>query len=121
MAPRPDLVAWLGVAAGGALGSLARAGLQGWLARPWGTLAANVGGCLAMGLLLGLELGTRTKAFLAVGVLGGFTTLSGIGMDTWLAWQAGERSSLALYLAWTLLGSALALLAGLGLARAWLA
>ncbi|MFM8978922.1 MAG: CrcB family protein [Planctomycetia bacterium] len=121
MTARPDLVAWLGVAAGGALGSLARAALQGVLSRPWGTLAANLGGSLAMGLLLGLDLGTRAKAFLAVGVLGGFTTLSGIGMDAWLAWQDGERSTLALYLAWTLLGSALALLAGLFAARAWLA
>lgn len=117
MAARPDLLAWLGVAAGGALGTLARAGLQGLLARPWGTLAANVGGCLAMGLLLGMDLGTRTKAFLAVGVLGGFTTLSGVGMDVWLAWQAGERATLVAYLLASLVGGALALAGGLWLAR----
>lgn len=120
MGARPDLLAWLGVAAGGAVGSLARAGLQGLLVRPWGTLAANVGGCLAMGLLLGMDLGPRARAFLAVGVLGGFTTLSGLGMDAWLAWQDGERGTLAAYLAASLVGSALALVAGLSLARACL-
>lgn len=118
MSDRLDLVACLAVAAGGALGSLARAGLQGLLARPWGTLAANLGGCLAMGLLLGTGLSVRAKAFLAVGVLGGFTTLSGVGMDAWLAWQAGERGTLAAYLAATLAGGGLALAAGLWLSRA---
>ncbi|WP_044561683.1 CrcB family protein, partial [Azospirillum sp. B4] len=73
------------VAAGGALGSVLRYLSQVWLGRllgtdfPWGTLFVNIVGSLLMGVLV--EAGGRVwqvspemRAFLAVGVLGGFTT-----------------------------------------------
>ncbi|MBX9747859.1 MAG: fluoride efflux transporter CrcB [Hyphomonadaceae bacterium] len=82
--------AWLWVALGGALGSVARYGVglaaARWLgtALPWGTLAVNVIGGLAMGVLF-----ARTgpdqehlRLLLGVGFLGGFTTFSAFSMET---------------------------------------
>jgi fluoride exporter len=72
--------------AGGALGSLARYVLLDVLGTavnggfPWGTAAANVSGSLLIGVVLGLiergAFGVNTRLFLAVGVLGGYTTFS---------------------------------------------
>src|SRR4051794_14883819 len=74
------------IAAGGALGSLARWGLNEALPQeggrfPWATFAENVGGCLVLGVLMVFLLDvwrpTRYgRPFLAIGVLGGFTTFS---------------------------------------------
>ena len=54
---------------------------------PYGTLAVNVIGCLLIGVLAGLAatrniIGVDTRAFLVVGVLGGFTTYSAFGLET---------------------------------------
>jgi len=84
--------AWA-VAIGGALGSLARwllaARVQAWLGRdfPWATLAVNVAGSFAMGLLAALlvermALGPIGRAGLLVGFLGAFTTFSTFAFDT---------------------------------------
>ena len=48
---------------------------------PWGTLAVNVAGCLAIGLLYGLFergqlMNDGLRLFLTVGFCGGFTTFS---------------------------------------------
>lgn len=48
---------------------------------PWGTLAVNVAGCLAIGLLYGLFergqlMNDDLRLFLTVGFCGGFTTFS---------------------------------------------
>jgi len=85
----------LWVALGGALGSVARYALSGiavrWLgaAFPYGTLFVNVMGSFAIGLLAALvaadgrpQLGADARAFLLVGVLGGFTTFSSFSLET---------------------------------------
>ena len=85
----------LWVALGGALGSVARYALSGiavrWLgaAFPYGTLFVNVTGSFAIGLLAALvaadgrpSLGADARAFLLVGVLGGFTTFSSFSLET---------------------------------------
>jgi len=85
----------LWVALGGALGSVARYALSGiavrWLgaAFPYGTLFVNVTGSFAIGLLAALvaadgrpQLGADARAFLLVGVLGGFTTFSSFSLET---------------------------------------
>ena len=77
----------LAVAAGGALGAAARYGVtRAWPTPqhgfPWATLAMNVVGCLAIGLLLGVERGPLLRAFLGTGVLGGFTTFSTYAVET---------------------------------------
>jgi CrcB protein len=78
------------VAMGGALGAVARYGVglgaARWLglAFPWGTLAVNVIGGLAMGLLAA-KVGPEQEALrlaLGVGVLGGFTTFSAFSLET---------------------------------------
>jgi CrcB protein len=82
----------LAVAAGGALGAVARH-LTGLAALrlfgphfPWGTLTVNVLGSFLMGILVGVlalrgEASPLLRAFLAVGVLGGFTTFSSFSLD----------------------------------------
>ena len=91
----------LAVALGGAIGSSARYLLAGWIQRaigadyPWGILAVNVAGCAVMGALteamaLKWSLGPEMRAFLTVGILGGFTTFSSFALDT--ATLAGRGS-----------------------------
>jgi fluoride exporter len=82
------------VALGGALGSVARYGVSlgaaRWLgiAFPWGTLFVNVAGSFAIGVLGGLimtderALGVEARAFVMVGILGGFTTFSSFSLET---------------------------------------
>ena len=86
---------WLAIAVGGALGSVARHGVNvlvhgRWpMARfPFATLIVNVAGCLIIGLLAGLLMSERLalrfywRECLFVGILGGFTTFSTFGLDT---------------------------------------
>jgi fluoride exporter len=83
------------VALGGALGSVARyassTAFARWLGAgfPYGTLFVNVAGSFAIGLLAALVagdgrplLGTDARAFVLVGVLGGFTTFSSFSLET---------------------------------------
>lgn len=81
------------LAAAGAAGTLARYGLSGWVQRlvretfPWGTLAVNLAGCLAIGVVMGLVrerqlLSPEARTVLVVGFLGGFTTFSAFGYET---------------------------------------
>lgn len=95
---------WISVALGGAVGSLARhvvnAGCAHLLARPvpYATAAVNLIGSLAIGVLAGLIASGRlsmtpsTRAFVFVGVLGGFTTFSSFVLDTLTLAQSGDRS-----------------------------
>ncbi len=84
---------WLSVAFGGAAGASARYGMAAMMMRlmgpnfPWGTLAVNVVGSLAMGLLIeGLALrfsvSPEIRVMLVTGFLGGFTTFSAFSLDT---------------------------------------
>ena len=89
------------VGLGGALGSMARYAiavlmLQGASTRfPFGTLAVNVVGCFAAGLLAGLSerhgwFTTDTRLLVFVGLLGGFTTFSAFGLDALALMRRGE-------------------------------
>jgi len=78
------------VAFGGAVGSVARYGVSvaaaRWLglAFPWGTLAVNVLGGLAMGALFA-RIGPQDenlRLLFGVGLLGGFTTFSAFSLET---------------------------------------
>ena len=122
----------LAVAAGGALGSVARylvmsqAGLWLGLAFPWGTLAVNVVGSFVMGALvetfaLVWSAGAETRAFLTVGVLGGFTTFSAFSLDVVTLIERGEAALVAGYVAASVVVSVVALIAGLRLFRLVLA
>lgn len=76
------------VAAGGAAGSVLRY-LVSVLALealgagfPWGTLAVNVIGSLAIGVLGGLGVQSELRLLLVTGLLGGFTTFSAFSLET---------------------------------------
>jgi CrcB protein len=88
-------MAYLWVAFGGALGSVARyacsSAMTRWIGAgfPWWTLFVNVTGSFAIGLLAALVasdgrplLGPDARAFLVVGVLGGYTTFSSFSLET---------------------------------------
>lgn len=89
---------------------------------PWGTLAVNVTGGLAMGLLaavlLRLALGEPWRLFLGVGVLGGYTTFSSFSLDTIAMVERGEWLAALGYVLVSVIGSILALAAGLAIGRA---
>jgi len=120
---------WLAIAAGGALGSVARHGVNvlvhgRWplLRFPLATLIVNVLGCLVIGVLAGLVMSDRItlrfywREFLFVGILGGFTTFSTFGLDT-LTLARAHSSSAAVWnvvaqVALSLLAVRLGMLAG---------
>ena len=90
------LYSYLFVAFGGAIGAMARFGLNVFLQRdvefPWGTLTANLLGCLAMGVIAQLISSTawfndagiipdQYRLLFAVGFCGSFTTLSSLVLE----------------------------------------
>ena len=106
-------MAWFWVACGGALGSVARYALSGWVQNatgslfPFGTLAVNIAGSLIIGFVLGLGAGRfllapEWRLFLATGFCGGFTTFSTFSYETlaliedqqW--WSAGGNMLLSM-------------------------
>ena len=113
---------------GGALGAGARhlAGMAQlrWLGPgfPVATLFVNLLGSLLMGLLAGwlvLRGGSeQMRLFLAVGILGGFTTFSAFSLELGLMLQRGELASAAAYVLASVLGGLLLLFLGLWLMRA---
>lgn len=79
----------LGVAGGGAVGAVLRYALSGWILRkfPMGTLAANVAGCLLIGVILGSVqerewLSPLWRHFLVAGLCGSLTTFSTFGYQS---------------------------------------
>ena len=112
------------VCLGGAFGSGARYLLAAWIGTaagpgfPWGTWAVNVIGCFAIELvvLAGAHERLSSVAVLALttGVLGGFTTYSAFDNQMLALFRAGGLGGFA-YLAATVVGCALAGIAGLAL------
>src|SRR5579884_2424595 len=89
------MMAYLWVAIGGALGSMARFWLGGVIAArmgetfPWGTLIVNITGSFLIGLFFAItEPGSRwlappnAKVFLMTGICGGYTTFSSFSLQT---------------------------------------
>lgn len=114
------------VAAGGALGAVARYGVGrllpagGW---PWPTLTANVVGGMLMGLLAGWlafragAQGESIRLFAAVGLLGGFTTFSAFSLETALMIEKRQFALASGYVAASVVLSIAALFLGLMIAR----
>lgn len=95
----------------------------GW---PWGTLTVNLAGGFLMGLLVGGLARSGQGAWgvgdlrllLGVGALGGFTTFSAFSIEVVLMLERGEAWPAAAYIAASVIGSIVAVLAGLSLVRA---
>lgn len=118
------------VAAGGAIGSMARYGLGLATARlapnavwPWGTCAVNLLGGLCMGLLVGwltFRGGAQQESirlFAAVGVLGGFTTFSAFSLETALMIERRQFAMAGGYVVVSVVLAVAALFIGLMIAR----
>lgn len=98
---------YLLVALGGALGSVLRYGLGAWVQGFWGpsfpysTLLVNLLGSFLIGLVLRFSLegilSGEGRLFLAVGVLGGFTTFSTFNYELLALVQGGEWAKALLY------------------------
>jgi CrcB protein len=90
------------VAVGGAFGSAVRFQLSSWILHhtiswrfPAGTFTVNLLGCLIAGSLGGLitkhsALNPDLRLLLITGVLGGFTTFSAFGLETFYLLKRGE-------------------------------
>ncbi len=86
---------WLLVGSGGFLGSIARYYMGGMVLHrtgatrfPWSTLSVNILGCVMIGLLAAIAERTHlitpsVRLLLFTGVLGGFTTFSAFGFETY--------------------------------------
>lgn len=89
---------------------------------PWGTLFVNLTGGLLIGLLVGwfarAGASEATRLFLAVGVLGGFTTFSAFSLEMFAMIERGEVGIAAAYAATSVFGSVALLFVGLWLMRA---
>ena len=89
---------------GGFVGSILRYSVSGFVQNlsrsidfPYGTLAVNLIGCLAIGLLSQLAesrgyFTAETRTLVFIGVLGGFTTFSAFSNETMNLWREGENA-----------------------------
>lgn len=125
------LLIFIGGGTGACLRYLASVGIRSWINGrdpapaeestlvliPLATLGVNIVGCLLIGVLMPMLTGAKeeTKFLLIVGVLGGFTTFSAFGIETYtlisqqrLGWAAGYvLASVLLGLGAVAIGSAL--------------
>lgn len=124
---RRRLAGYMAVSAGGVIGSLARYAAELALPTPpghlpWATFVVNVSGCLLIGVLMVLLLdvwrpGRYARPFLAVGVLGGYTTFSTYALETRDLLSAGRPALAAGYFAGSLAAGLTAVWIGLALTR----
>ena len=107
---------------GSGLGGVCRYALSGWVQRlgtwsfPVGTLAVNLMGCLLIGFLTASLSGRilireEYRVALIVGILGGFTTFSAFGMETFALLNDGQFARAAMNVAASV---------GAGLATVWI-
>jgi CrcB protein len=115
------------IAAGGAIGSLARWGLTLLVphpagAFPWATFIANTSGCLLLGVLMVFVLevlppSRYLRPFLGVGVLGGYTTFSTYMLDARTLLVAGRVGLAGQYVLGSLAAGLVAVWVGAATAR----
>jgi CrcB protein len=116
---------WL--AAGGAIGTIGRYLVSGWVVArtgpsPWGTFAVNVIGAVIIGFFLTLAEGRflippHVRVFIAVGILGGFTTFSTLSYETLQLARGGSLAGALLNGAGSLAAGLIAVYIGIVLAR----
>lgn len=91
---------WLLVACGGAIGAVSRYGLGQLIGQPqhlfpWATWWINIVGCVLAGMFFALSqrfpiLQQEVRLLLMVGILGGFTTFSSFGLETFTLLKQGQ-------------------------------
>jgi CrcB protein len=117
------------IALGGLVGTMARYGLQGWIQErlapsvlPIGTLAVNILGSLLLGFLVRFGTGTvvmapEVRAGLTIGFCGAFTTMSTFAYESRALFGGGAVGQALVYMLSTVVGSVLAIMAGMALAN----
>ncbi len=115
---------YLWVALGGAIGAAGRFFVTSLVTRtvghgfPWGTISVNVVGSFAMGAIISfmalkMNVSNEIRAFMTIGVLGGFTTFSAFSLDFAILVERKEILSAFGYAAGSVGLSILAVFAGL--------
>jgi CrcB protein len=100
------LTQYLVIGLGGALGSMLRFGLGSLIDSnvqktgqifPWGTIVVNITGCFVIGFIFTISasegriiLGSLTRNFIMIGILGGYTTFSSFSLQTLTLAQDGQ-------------------------------
>lgn len=120
-------MAYLWVALGGAAGAAARYGVAQWAGArwgwsfPWGTLAVNISGSLAIGLLMALLIGRGAdpafRLLLVTGFLGGYTTFSAFSLEMLSLIETRRIGDAALYVGGSVLLGLVGCFVGLGVGR----
>lgn len=124
MTERAEVV---GVAVGGAVGTLARYALStAFPVRagrfPWTTLAINLVGAFLLAVLFVVVLERRPalawlRLPLGIGVVGGFTTMSAVAVETDLLVTDGHTATAVTYVVVSVVGAMVAVVAGTRAAR----
>lgn len=115
------------IAVFGAIGTLARYGLQGLVQTrlgstfPYGTLLINLSGCFFLGLIGQLMLNRMivspdVRMAIAIGFFGGYTTFSSFGWETAKMLEAGEWLWASTYVAVSVVFGLILSVAGIRLA-----
>ena len=131
-----SLPAWIWIACGGAVGSVARFYMGAWvagrllaaapgsvLAGPGGTLAVNVVGSFVLGAIAALALSKpaivtpEMRLLLAVGFCGGFTTFSTFTYEAWTLLERGQFGEAVLYMGASNVLGLLAVIGGIYVVR----
>ena len=105
---------WLLVAAGGALGGALRYTVSGWIAKrvgetfPWGTLVVNASGAFVLALLMGSPAFSGAASngvwlLVGVGVIGSYTTVSSLSLQTLSLAREGQLRLAAAYMGLSLI------------------
>lgn len=120
--------AYLMVFLGGGVGAMSRLAVSSFVGKqaggdfPWGTLIVNLIGAFAIGLIvemlaLKFSASQNLRYLLVTGFLGGFTTFSAFSLESTLMLTKGDYISLAGYVAASVIGTILMVLAATHLVR----
>jgi CrcB protein len=122
----PGLLALVGVAVGGATGTISRYGITRILPAaggsvPWSIFLVNVSGSFALGFVLHLVIerwptNDYIRPFVAIGFIGGFTTFSTVMVDTDLLVRDGQVGTAAVYVIGSVIAGLVAAFAGIAIA-----
>jgi len=121
---RSHAVSTVLVGIAGAVGAVLRYRIGvtvGARAFPWATLGINVSGCFVLAFVLAGPGASRwsptTTTAVAVGLLGGYTTFSTFGYETFTLLRTEQTAAAVIYIALSLLGGLLATALGYAVAR----
>jgi fluoride exporter len=116
---------WLGV--GGAIGTVARYALSGWIdarfgANPLGIFVVNITGAFLIGLVMAVTedrflIPAQARQFITIGLFGGFTTFSTLTYETMRLLETGSFATAMLNIVGSLMAGLVAVYAGMSLGR----